>query len=65
MSNEQQEIRPGRFGTNAERHHLRRMFSQYSIEELRAVRGEINQLITEKLDSSLAQAEVHSRAACA
>lgn len=65
MSNQQQENQPGRFATKAQREHVREMFAQYSLDELRALRQEINQLITLKLGSSTSQAGARSRAACA
>lgn len=65
MSNQQQENQPGRFASKAQREHVREMFAQYSLDELRILRGEINQLITLKLGSSPSLAGVHSQAACA
>lgn len=65
MSNQQQENRPGRFATKAQRKHVREMFAQYSLDELRAIRAEIDKLITLRLDSSNFPAVARSREACA
>lgn len=49
-----------RFSTERERKHLREMFSQYEVAELRRIKKQIEQLISERLDSSTSQAQERS-----
>ena len=64
MSSAQQENRPGRFATEAQRRHVREMFAQYNLSELSAIRAEIDKLISEKQDSCCSQDQERSRVAC-